>query len=739
MDRNFRTTTADLLRSLAVGGVVIAAFASAAPVIAASNGSIQDQAGNQAGDQARMIDDFLHYLLIAKPDLAEAAANKLFASGITDSEIASIVREKDLGDKVERAISRGRGMTSVGPLVTRFEDALEDGRLDQARDQGRISEAIGMLDGSLRGQLMARRRLVEAGEYAVPALLQTLIDNKSPEMELRITEVLQEIKRRAVLPLCAALPEVSPGIQTKICRMLSTIGWPTAIPYLLELSSDRSTSPEVRNAANTAFRRLGGTSTDVSAAFTALAKKFFEEEQSLVAYPADAENMVWSYGAHSGLVPTPVPTTIYSQVMAMRAARTALERDASNRMALATFVASDLRRENQLGEGQSDPFAADSTYSPQFFATAAGSSTCRDVLAMAIDADDTALVRDAIAALSQTVGRGGMFSSGGRSPLLECLRYPDRRVQYDAALVLGEALPDATFPGDMLVVPLLASAVRAGNDSYAVVVAEAEEDRNRFAAMLQGAGFRVVAAGGDFYDLEDEINRGNGIDLVLIQERVGKAVDTVGRVRSFDRTGATPVMLVTNGVDGVRLDREFARDRATIAWDGAGSSDQFDAAVTRLMKVAAGGRMTDMDAITYSRDSLQALATIARSGSTVYTIGDAQPALLDAMGTISGGMRLMVAEVVSLMGSDQAQQVLMDAALNAGSSPEQVAMLDFTAASARAFGSLVEPRQVEGLRRLISMNAGANGDAAVADAAGRLYGSLDLATDEAVRLITMEN
>ena len=34
-------------------------------------------------------------------------------------------------------------------MVTRFEDALEQGRLDLARDQGRIADAITMLNGSL--------------------------------------------------------------------------------------------------------------------------------------------------------------------------------------------------------------------------------------------------------------------------------------------------------------------------------------------------------------------------------------------------------------------------------------------------------------------------------------------------------------------------------------------------------------------------------------------------------------
>ncbi|MAD79127.1 MAG: hypothetical protein CMJ51_07130 [Planctomycetaceae bacterium] len=733
MARNSRTTTAGLLRSIAVSGVIVAGIT---PLTASAASSSHPLVQDGATNPTQLVEDFLHYLLIAKPDLAEAAAQKLFDSGITPAEIAEIIREKNLDDKVERALTRGRGMSGVGPMVTRFENVLEQGRHDLARNQDRIREAIGMLDGSLRSQLMARRRLVEAGEYAVPELLQTLITTKSPEAELRVTEVLEEIKRQAVLPLCAALPELSPTVQAKVCRILSKIGWPTAIPFLLDLAADRRTTPEVRDAANIAFRRLGGTSTDVSSAYTALARKFFAEDQSLIAYPGDAANMVWSYGPHSGLVPTPVPTTIFSQVMAMRCARAALEADSTSRMALSTFVAADLRRENQLGDNESDPFEADSPYSPQFFATASGSSICRDVLAMAIDADDTALVRDAIQALGHTVGRGNMFAAGGRSPLLECLLYPDRRVQYDAALVLGSALPSAAFAGDTQVVPLLASAVRAGNQSFAAVVATTEEDRNRFAGMLKSAGFRVAASGGDFYELEAEINRGNGVDLIIVQESVPNAVETVGRVRAFGRTGATPVLLVSDAVDGIRLDREFAEDRATVSWDGSGSDVQFGSTIERLMKVASGGRMTEVDAMTYTRNALQTLAVIARADGAVYKINDAEPALLEAMGTISGGMRLLVADVVALIGTDRAQRALMDAAIASSNPSEQIALLDRAAANARSFGSRVEARQSEALRRLIAANAGAGGNAGIADAAGRLYGSLDLPTDEAVSLIT---
>ena len=734
MDRTFRTSTStSLVRALAIGGVLltgIEATGFGSTAFAAETPVAQDAA---EADRVRMVGDFLHYVLIAKPDLAEAAGQKLFASGITDAELADVVSEGDLDDKVERSLRRGRGMAGVGPMVTEFEQRLEAGRLDLARDQDRIKEAIGMLDGSLRAQMMGKRRLVEAGEYAVPQLLDVIVSGRNPELEIRVTSVIEEIKRQAVLPLCAALPEVSPSVQVKVCRMLSNIGWPTAIPTLLDVASARGTTPEVKNAAMTAFRRLGGTSTDVSAAYTALAKRFFDEEQSLVAYPEDPANMVWSYGPHSGLVQTPVPTSVFCQVMAMRSAKAALVADSSNRTALAVFVAADLRRENQIGVNESDPFADDAKYSPQFFATAAGSSTARAVLAMAVDSKDTALVRDAVEALGMTVERGRMVASGGRRPLLECLRYPDRRVQYDTALVLGVAMPDMAFAGDNQVVPLLANAIRATNDSYAAVVASTEEDRNSLTSKLSKLGFSVIASGPSFYDLEGEINRANGIDLVLVQGNSSAAVEAVGQVRNFARTGATPVLLVNSGADKIAMDREFANDRGTASFINGGTEAQFESAVDALMNVAAGGRLTEAEAMTYTRNALQALATIARAKKSVYSVNDAESSLLAGLSAISGGMRLLVAEVISLIDTEASQQALLDAALAAGGN-EQVAFLDYASASARAFGNKVADRQIDGLRRLIASSTGA-GNARTADAAGRLYGSLDLSPDETVRLI----
>jgi hypothetical protein len=266
-------------------------------------------------------------------------------------------------------------------------------------------------------------------------------------------------------------------------------------------------------------------------------------------------------------------------------------------------------------------------------------------------------------------------------------------------------------------------------------VAPTEEDRNRLGGMLQDAGFRVLAAGGDFYELEPELNASNGVDLIVVQLGGAEAVDAVSGVRGLDVTGATPVMLVTDAVDRISLDREFAEDRATVTFDGAGTDEQFNVTLERLLAAASGGRLTEADAMIYTRDGVQTLAIIARSESDIFDITAAESSLLDAMSSFSGGMRLMVADVVALIGTEAAQQALVDAAMSSKGN-EQVALLDAAAANARSFGNRVASRQVDGLRRLIAQNTADGGDQAVADAAGRLYGALDLPSDEAVRLIT---
>lgn len=712
--------------------VLIVSAALALPFGLVMSSSAFAQSGTTAAtaqDPTTLMKDFLHYVRIAKPELAAASGQALLDSSITDEQLALLVADNDLEDKLISVLRRGRRMPGVEGIVSEMETRVEDGRIGLARDSKRIAESVQMLGGTLRQKMLAETRLVAAGEYAMPALLAAVVDGNDPVLEVAATSVIERIKRQAVLPLCAALMQVDPSAQRKICNMLGEIGYPTAEPFLLELADAKGTPDVVKDAAMRAFKRLGGTSTSVSAQFVALGRRFFEKEMSLTPWPAEPMNNIWSYDGYAGLTPTSIATPIYSDVMAMKMAQAALGFDDGSADALSLFVASDLRRGNDMSDGMTDPIFGDQSYSAEFFATAVGPGTTQDVLAMALDQFDTALVNDALVALGDTTGRANLFV-GSRLPLLECLRYPDRRVQYRAALVLANALPKQSFPGDDAVVPLLGSAVRDSGAMFGIVVASNDEDRRTYGSDLQAMGFTVLD-GGDSYDtVRTQLGRSVGLDLVVVRGDSALIRETVKGLRNDNLSAAVPVIACTNAADEMDLGNDFSGDRATMVWTAGGDQQAFMNAATALLKRTGGASMDEGEALEFSLASLDALARVAASDSTVLEVASARTALLEALANGDGHMHLLVADVLSMIPGSDAQQALIDSALAASDEMEQIDMLDLVAASARRFGNQAASRQVSALQDMIRSSKGD-----VADAAGRAFGALNVGPRQAVELI----
>jgi len=683
-----------------------------------------------AASQRKRLDDFLHYVRIAKPDLAAASARSLFDSGITDAELADLVDQNDLQSRVETALQYGRGMEGVSEQVADFESRLERGRRDLSRDPERIREAVKMLVGTRRQQILAQGRLMEAGEYAVPELLRQVIEASDPQLQLASADMMVAIRRQAVNPLVAALPNLDPTNQRRVSEILGAIAWPHATPYLLALAEDASAPGDVRSAAMQAFGAAGGTNLDLGGQWAQLARRYFDNEQSLMAFPGEATNNIWGWDNFVGLVPTPVPTPIYSELMAMRTAREALRVAPGDPNALALFVASNLRRENQLPAGDTDPIFGDSPFTPQFFATAAGTKAAADVLALGMISYDTPLVRDAVAALRQTGGAGNLSFDGTiAEPLVDSLQYPDRRVQYESAMTLGGALPKEGFPGDFAVVPTLAAAVRAVGAEFAAVVSSDPEDRQVISNRLKAMGYTVLNPGPSISAIDADIVAAPGVDLLVLRGSESFIKEQLAAARSSRRLLAVPVVAVTTPPDKIRLDRDLVDDRRVLTWTAGGTDEQFNAAVEDVVSRTTGGRISEAESLQYAIDSLATLERIALSGTPVYRVEDAQPALLEALEKRTGGLRLMVADVLAATPTDDAQRRLLDAAL-AATDQEQVDLLDRVAASARRFGNRAEPRQTDALLELI-----ANSQGPVADAAARVHGAMNLPASNAVKLI----
>lgn len=691
----------------------------------------------QSQNPRELLDDFVHYTKTGNPDLAAGNAQKLLASGLSDAELAALL--DDQGSKsIERFdeaviwTQRADDYPSLRDVAAELSVHIERGRLDLGRNPARITEAIGMLNGTLRERRLAEQRLAAAGEYGVPALLRNVVENKDAVLRTRCREMIIGVGRPAVYPLCIALPEVDPESRRAICDILGQIAYPHAAPYLREMALNEEAAEFVRDSAARAFRAVGGVDADLSSVYTVLARQYFDESQSLIAYPAEPMNNIWEYDAFTGLQPMPVPTAIFSEIRAMQTSLDALRHDSKNELALATFVASNLRRENQLPAGEDDPVYGTLNYTPDFYATVFGTNTCLEVLGMALDGNDTPLIRDAIGALSKTTGGANLLLRrvNARNPLIESLQYPDRRVQYEAALTLGGALPAEGFTGDSAVVPILASAVRTGNRSFAVVLAEDPEDVRINTEFLQNLGFDVIASGQSVQEIRQLIDQAVGVDLVLVRaSRPESARRTIADLRGLPKTTVAPVLVNAGGTDVPALMREFSADTKVKVAPARVGEEALGAAIDDLLMKAAGGRITEIEAEEYAARSLQTLRDIAISGTVAYNVGDAQPSLLAALGDRRGAARLLVADILALINSDDVQRALFDAALQA-QDDEQVELLERVAESIKRFGDRGEQRHLDALTQLVQ-----NSDGDTAEAAARVHGAMNLPASQAMNFL----
>jgi len=685
-----------------------------------------------ADERLQHLEDFVHFAIIAKPELAAAYGQRLLDSSLSDGELAELLEGSSIGlQRFDEAMARALLRPELEDVAAELGLRIENGRMELARQSHRIDQAIDMLIGTQRERLLGERRLAAAGEYAVPALLRRVTGSRDQRLRVACIGMIRQIGRAAVTPLVVALPMIDAESQRVVCELLGDIRYDHAAPALRELMLSEAAPTSVRDAAGRAYRQLLSGELPLSVLYTDLARRYFEDTQSLVAYPFEATNNVWRYDTHVGLIGTEVPTVVFGQIMAMRSAARAVEFDPAADDAIALYVAANLRRDRLLPADAEDPIYGDSPYTPEFYATVFGPRIGQRVLSLAIDRRDTPLVRSAIAALSETTGGANLFpeSAEVRRPLVEALRYPDRRVQYDAALTLARALPDFSFDGMQRVVPLLASAVRLGDQSFAVVVASDEENRMVESTRLRNLGYTVVSTESSAAAISAGISDVPGIDLIVVRmEGVEAAREAIRTIQRTPRILATPVLIVATPLDAVALTRDYSANML-VSVTRPVSDEGHRLVIEELVQRASGGRITESEGEIYAIESLSALRDIAISGGGIYNLLDSEGALLDALDARRGGVRMLVAEILALMGTDASQQKLFAAAI-AASGGEQISLLERVAISVRRSGNRAERRHVLAIIDLVDNSSGA-----LAEAAGRVHGALDLGGTDAVRLI----
>jgi hypothetical protein len=704
-----------------------------------------DQNQTAAASLESLWSDFLHFVRVARPDLARDYGQALLkATANDDAKLMAIVQNSTHFDADQRLLLQAQQIDALKPVADQLIERLQAARMKVARDKDRILADIADLAKGARANDNATARLRAAGEFAAPYLLATLLDDSQESMHPYVVVAMAAIGRPMVAPLSAALPALAPRPMMQVADVLAEIGYAPALPAMKQVLENPKLNAVARGRVQTAFDRLARSSTltpDVSAAdlFLMFGRTCYATAATrpydLSGYDAQsARGIVWEYTREPGLMWEPVPTAIFGDVLAMRAAKQALALDPNLGQALSLWLAANLSRESRLAPGE-----VDATYHQDhpasYYIRIAGPTRQLEVLDMALGAGDQALALKAIEALSGSAGNSILTGSDNRAqPLIRALFSTDHHLGYAAAFALARAHPQAAFPGSARLVWVLADAVRQSTTKYAVVVGSNNDQRNQLAGMLAAKplGFQVdqapaLAAVSDLFATRP------GIDLLVVAGDPASIRAIMLQSAQDPRLAGVPVVAVVPDADQSALLAGFLDQARKPIVTSAGDAAMLAAAVDQAAKTAGPTAITTEEATDYALVSLGLLHDLAACpcAASALRVVDAQPALIAALADPRPQVVTQAAGVLDLLPTGEAQKALAEAALETSRpQPQRVALLNSLADSAQQIGCHLDKPQLDKLANLVQT---AQGD--MAAAAARVYGALAMPASAIVQTI----
>jgi len=405
--------------------------------------------------------DFLHYTKIGLFDLAKGHALAVLESAPDPVELLALSEKNPQGYAILlNAIDSAYLPAELVELCSKLLDIIEQGRFIRRADPKIIVEEIRRLSSTTRGRLAAVKRLHNAGEYAIPYMLDAMVDNSRKEELPNIIWALPQIGRDAIRPLVAALQTEDVAVKAEIIKALGTIGYPQSQAYL-KYVIEKDESAELRKLAGQSIQQIDPAALKIPAAqlFYGLAENYYYHAQSLApAEDADFSNIWFWDSAGQRLLWEKVDKSCFNELMAMRACEWALKADAGFGQAIGLWLAAYFKAEstdfdmpNYFGPGHADATV---------YATTAGAKYLHQALARAIKDENAYVALGSIEALIRTAGEKSLlYRLGLAQPLVQALAFNDRAVRYSAAIAIAAAGPKKSFAESKLVVENLAQAL----------------------------------------------------------------------------------------------------------------------------------------------------------------------------------------------------------------------------------------------------------------------------------------
>lgn len=673
--------------------------------------------------------DFLHYIRIGKGDVARSFGEAIIDSGKPrEVYLLSVKYPRSLS-----TLGRAERLEGMEDIVKSLREMIEKGYEGERADPKHIAKSIEMLGGTTRAYALAVERLKRSGEYAMPQLVQRLMDPKTPE-KLRplIHTVFSEIGKAAVRPLTVALQTSDPGLQEVFAWALFEIKYPHAAAQLKELYERKNVLERTRKTAKVALTACAGEDVldkPVAQLYYDLALKYYYRHESVLPDSQYPTANVWYWKKGLGLDYKPVPREIFCDIYAMRMSRLALKHDPKLYTSISLWIAANLNREANLPDGVKDPTRKPGEPSARYYALASGAKYLQDVLARVVDDRNTAVTVGAIEALARTAGAKNLVRpvAGGASPLVEALTYPDRRVRFLAAASLTDALPQQQFKGHEMVIPVLMEALRQTGKKTALIIVSDEKKTNLLKDGVRAAGYDVIVEAKTEKALSAAVVAG-GVDVVVLGDDP-QPNQVVASLRSKGQFVGLPVVVAGQSE---RLGYLAEKDgRVVLTVDEPQAKDMAEA-LSSAANIGAGEGMSPKLAAKWAVRTAESIRMLGLTGNSVYDIDSARVSLAAALQHPSQDVQVAAARALAVMPKVHAQRAITAVACSTQTS-EKVRIEAFASLteSIRRFGSQVPDDQAE---NVIGVVIG-NDSLAVRSAAAQALGAMNLPSEKIKSLI----
>ncbi len=590
----------------------------------------------------------------------------------------------------------GKDRAAVEILIGKMTGFIE-ARLS---DPDRIRFFVGQLNKRPEERAYAITQLRASGARSVPAMLDILRDPAQQPLHGPVYTALLKMDSDIGPPLLAALDSKSEFLRSTIVDVFAHRADSRIIPDLYHLSAANSSSQALKDKAKSWLNKFLGSAKetlDPRAALVAEAEKYHKHQVDL----SGQKLGVWTWNDQSGLAGQPADASRVEEQRGINYARKALDLDPSYRSAQVTLLSIALDKLYERG----GPSVSVAKAAPELQALLAGSPAdlLEEVLAKALKNGRTNTVLGAVKAL----GAHGdpkllRMSEKGAPPLLQALRYPDRRVQLAAAeSVLAVPNTHESYPGSSRVVDVLKTAVTGSGAAKALVGLGNRDESSRIAGLLRPIGFEAHVAASGSELLEQAASEGN-VALVITDAALPNPGFGyfLAQYKNNAGTAGIPLLIVAEK-EQARLAQEATRHlpNVRIISSAPASGDLLKAEVGALVSDRTKPAVSDAERLAQAKTAVESLARIANGELKGYDLRSADSALIKAAN--DDALTATAASVLSYRPSREAQNALASLVLSESKSPAlRVTATAALRAHLQRFGNQLTPEQTQGLFKL---------------------------------------